>query len=345
MTGFDPHAFVEQRRQQRERESKANGVNGSARPNGHDPRPTDSFSDVELMAGEIAEPVFIVPGLIPEGLTIVSGRPKMGKTTFVMNIADAVARGGVALGTIPCPKHDVLFLALEDNRRRLRKRRRMMLDAQQLSPVPALRFELEWPRLDDGGLERLEKACADSPALKLIVIDTWKKISPHRGRNADDYEHESRAATLLQKLAAKHQIAIIIIHHSRKGMGSEDFVDDVLGSTGLTGAVDTIIGFRRKRGTSDAEISVTGRDVDEAEKGLAGDQTTGLWRIVGDASVVRLSCQRKAIMDLLKDGKLRRVKEISDILGERYDTVRMTCARMHDDGQLAHIGQTYGVPS
>jgi RecA-family ATPase len=323
------------------------GMSGSefatkTKPNG---AAADSFSDVELMTGEIAEPIFIVPGLIPEGLTIVSGRPKMGKTSFVMNIADAVARGGKALGLIDCPQHDVLFLALEDNRWRLQKRRRMMLQAEQLSPVPALRFELEWPRLDEGGIEKLDQECTKNKNLKLIVIDTWKKISPHRQRNANDYEHENAAATSLAKLAAKHQIAIVIIHHSRKGIGSEDFVDDVLGSTGLTGAVDTIIGFRRKRGTSDAEISVTGRDVDECEKGLAGDQTTCLWRIVGEASVVRMSRQRKAILDLLKDGKLRTIKDISEMLGERYDNVRMNCAHMRDDGQLTRVGKTYGLPS
>jgi RecA-family ATPase len=226
------------------------------------------------MTGEFAEPIFIVDGLVPEGLTIISGRPKMGKTSFVMNLADAVARGGKALGLIDCPQRNVLFLALEDNRRRLQKRRRMMLQAERLSPVPALRFELQWPRLDEDGLEKLDKACAENPNLKLIVIDTWKKICPHRKRNSDDYDHENMAATCLQKLASKHQVAIVIVHHSRKGIGSEDFVDDVLGSTGLTGAVDTIIGFRRKRGTSEAEISVTGRDVDECEKALAGDHTT-----------------------------------------------------------------------
>ena len=126
---------------------------------------------------------------------------------------------------------------------------------------------------------RSSTECTDNPEIKLIVIDTWKKICPRR-RKTRRLRARNRAAGLLQKLAAKHQIAIIIIHHSRKGTGSEDFVDDVLGSTGLTGAVDTIIGFRRKRGTSDAEISLAGRDVDECEKALAGDHTTGLWRML-----------------------------------------------------------------
>jgi hypothetical protein len=221
----------------------------------------------------------------------------------------------------------------------------MMLQAENLPSVASLRFELEWPRLDDGGLEKLDQACANDAELRLIVIDTWKKVCPRRRRNEDDYEHESAAATLLQKLAAKYQIAIIIVHHSRKGVGSDDFVDDVLGSTGLTGSVDTIISFRRKRGTSDAEISVTGRDVDECELALAGDQSTGLWRSIGDAALHRMSAQRKAILNLLSDGKLRTIKEISELLGERYDNIRMNVYHMADDGQLSRIGKAYTLPS
>jgi RecA-family ATPase len=293
------------------------------------------------MATEISEPVFIVPGLITEGLSVLSGRPKMGKTTFAMNIADASARGGLALGAIQCTQHEVLFLALEDNKRRLRKRVRMMLEAQQLTGAPGLHFRLEWPRLDDGGRDRIDKTCAANRRIKLVIIDTWKKISPRRQKHQGEYEHESEAAGLLQKLAAKYQIAIVIIHHSRKGPGAEDFVDDVLGSTGLTGAVDTIIGFRRKRGTSDAEISIAGRDVDERELALAGDRTSGLWRLVGEAAEHRLSQQRKAILDLLKDGKLRTVKQISEILGRRYDNVRMTIARMCDAQQIKKVGNAY----
>jgi hypothetical protein len=338
MTGFDPRSAAEEVLKSGGKKPNNDGTNG------HAPHPLYAFTDIELMAGETSEPVFIVPGLIPEGLTLVSGRPKMGKTTFIMNLADAIGRGGVALGAIPCEKRGVLFLALEDNQRRLRKRRRMMLDAPNLSPCDGLIFYLEWPRLDAGGLDRLNKFCTDNPEIKVIVIDTWKKISPQRQRNANDYEYESEAATLLQRFAAKCQVAIIIIHHSRKGLGSEDFVDDVLGSTGLTGSVDTIIGFRRKRGTSDAEISIAGRDVDECEKALAGDHTTGLWRLLGDAAQHRMSRQRNAIVDLLKDGKVRKINEIADLLGERYDATRKTVARMCDDGQLSKVGTGYTVP-
>ena len=260
---FDPHAAAKDIMRHAQQPA---GGNGSTAP---PLRMPPGFSDAELLAEELPDPIFVVPTLIPEGLTILAGRPKIGKTTLAMNVADAGARGGMALSSIQCSQIEVLFLALEDNKRRLKRRRRMLLYAEKLEHAAGLHYHMTWPRLDDGGLALLELTLSGNKEIKLVVIDTWKRVCPQRRRNQDDYEHESNAATLLQQLAAKHQVAIIIIHHSRKGTGSVDFLDDVLGSTGLTGAADTIIGFRRKRGTSDAEISITGRDIDRCEKALS----------------------------------------------------------------------------
>ena len=116
----------------------------------------------------------------------------------------------------------------------------------------------------------------------------------------------------------------------------------MLGSTGLTGAVDTIIGFRRKRGTSDAEISVAGRDVDECEKPSPATIPPACGACCpAIAADHRRAASAKAILDLLKDGKIRTIKEISENLGQPYDAVRMMLARMHEDGDLRRIGKGY----
>jgi hypothetical protein len=326
----DPEIIDHEDRRER---PKPNGAAG--------PPAVESFSDADLLAADLPEPTMVIPVLIAEGLSVLAGRPKSGKTTFMMCLADAKARGGVALGSIPVDKSDVLFLALEDNKRRLRKRRRMMIDGQQLSPAPGLAFLIEWPRLNEGGLERLDRVLEDNRKLKLVVIDTWKRVCPRKRPNEDAYELETHWAGALQKLAARHGVAIVIIHHTRKGPGSDDFVDDVLGSTGLVGAVDTVMVFKRKRNSTSAEVLVTGRDVEEAEKALSGDPTTGVWTIVGDAADVRRSEQRNEVLDTLKDGSIRTVKELSDELGQRYDAMRMLLARMKRDGLLTKVAKGY----
>ncbi len=76
-------------------------------------------SAAELLATEFPDPRWAVPGLIPEGATVLAARPKIGKSWLMLATAIAVASGGRALGHVPCPPGDVLYLALEDTHRRL----------------------------------------------------------------------------------------------------------------------------------------------------------------------------------------------------------------------------------
>ena len=59
----------------------------------------NALSATELMAIEFPEPRWIVPGIVPEGTTILAGKPKMGKSWLALGTSVAVAAGGVALGT------------------------------------------------------------------------------------------------------------------------------------------------------------------------------------------------------------------------------------------------------
>src|SRR5215211_178877 len=81
----------------------------------------------ELMAIEFPEPRWIVPGIVPEGTTILAGKPKMGKGWLALGTSVAVAAGGVALGTQRVERGAVLYLALEDNPRRLQSRLKKLL--------------------------------------------------------------------------------------------------------------------------------------------------------------------------------------------------------------------------
>src|SRR4051794_20399267 len=66
---------------------------------------------------------YILEGYIAEGLTILAGRPKLGKSWLALDIGIAVAMGGYSLN-IKAEQGDCLYLALEDNRRRMQKRLR-----------------------------------------------------------------------------------------------------------------------------------------------------------------------------------------------------------------------------
>lgn len=71
-----------------------------------------------------------VPGVLPEGVTLFAGKPKLGKSWLTLGLGVAIASGGVALGKVRVEQGPCLYLALEDNRRRLQKRLNKLLSGR-----------------------------------------------------------------------------------------------------------------------------------------------------------------------------------------------------------------------
>jgi hypothetical protein len=94
------------------------------RRNGHRPI---TFTAAELMAKELPPMREVVPGVVPEGVTLFVGKPKMRKTLTALGLCVAVSTAGVAFGKIPVEREEALYLALEDNERRIQKRLRTIL--------------------------------------------------------------------------------------------------------------------------------------------------------------------------------------------------------------------------
>src|SRR5918997_2559398 len=85
------------------------------------------FTAAELMAEELPPVRWVVPDILPEGVTFLAGRPKLGKSWMVLGLGVAVATGGVALGTKRVERGEVLYLSLEDPKRRIHNRLRKPL--------------------------------------------------------------------------------------------------------------------------------------------------------------------------------------------------------------------------
>jgi RecA-family ATPase len=92
-----------------------------------------------------------VKGYLVEGATILAGRPKIGKSWLALDWSVAVARGGFCFGDVRCKEGDVLYIALEDNKRRLKSRLAKILGLIGEWPEK-LEYATEWPRANEGGL-------------------------------------------------------------------------------------------------------------------------------------------------------------------------------------------------
>ncbi|QFY62390.1 AAA family ATPase [Rhizobium grahamii] len=259
--------------------------------------PQSAAIDAETLLGMEFAPVdYVVEGYVAEGLTILAGRPKLGKSWMALGFCIAVATGGQTLG-VDCEEGDVLYLALEDNRRRLKDRLNVVLSPAQVRPNMArLSLKTEAKKLGAGLIEEIEEWRSKAANPKLIVIDTLSMVRPPKKANQDSYAADYDAISPLQKYAGEHRLAVIVVHHVRKAE-AEDPLEAVSGTNGLTGAADTIMVLNRT--TDGPKLYGRGRDIEEIEKALRFDK--GTWEVLGNAEDVKQSEQRRKIVDVLTD--------------------------------------------
>ncbi|HEY5002964.1 MAG TPA: bifunctional DNA primase/polymerase, partial [Ktedonobacteraceae bacterium] len=183
-----------------------------------------------LMSEEQSSSPWAIPGLLPEGVSLLAGKPKMGKSWLALSLAISVAHGGNALGTLPTNQGAVLYLGLEDNKQRICARVGTL--AQGIPP--ALFWSGSCAPLTMGGLTDLETWIANATTPRLIVIDTFARVRAQNSTsNGSVYADDYAAITPLKSLAEQYHLSILLIHHLRKSVAS-DPMDEISGSTGLT---------------------------------------------------------------------------------------------------------------
>ena len=306
----------------------------------HDP---DIFTLRDLLSEEIAPINWIVEDVIPEGFTFLVGKPKMGKSWLVLSLCVAIAAGGKALGRIDVEQGSVLYLSLEDNKRRLRKRTDTIIDRTLRDNPGALgRFHLatKWPTLDKGGAAKIESWIKSNPDARLIVVDTLAKIRGKSKPNGNIYQEDTETVSQLKDLSDRYNVAMIVVHHFNKLTGGDDWFDQVSGSTGLVGAADNTLGLMRERGKSDAVLRGCGRDILDLDYAMTFDQQLCQWSIAGDASEYAASKERNTVLALLQDRAPEPLHydEVARLLNEKSSTIRSKLSRMVDAGEIKSVG-------
>lgn len=227
----------------------------------------------ELEGLDLNPPKQVVEGVLTVGLNILAGNPKSGKSFLSLGLSLAIANGGRAFNSITVEKADVLYLALEDNHFRLKSR----LKALGQGFPAGLSFATHLPRLGEGGLPGLHAYLDERPDVGMVVIDTLARISDPK-TSGNIYDEDSSTGSGLQTLAMEHQVALVVVHHTRKAAAG-DFLHSVSGSSGLTGAADTVMVLTRKRNEPVATLEVTGRDIHESSRELYWNSARGGWTV------------------------------------------------------------------
>ena len=170
------------------------------------------MSAADLMEKDLPEVRYIIPGYIAEGLTLLGGKPKLGKSWLLLGCAIAVATGGYALGTVEVEQGDVLYLALEDNERRLQRRLNQLLPTG--TRPERLYIDTTSQRLDSGLCDDLRTWITSVTNPRLVIVDVLNKVRPAQKNNEGIYDYDVRSLADLQSLAAEYGIAIVVVHHT-----------------------------------------------------------------------------------------------------------------------------------
>jgi len=286
------------------------------------------------------EPRWAVPGLLPAGLTICGGRPKVGKSWLGLQLAMAVASGGEALGSKAVAGR-VLVLALEDPPRRVKERmvRQGWPAGLPVEVLPLGKFQERVGDLGRGGAARLASQI-ERGQYRLVVIDTFS-----RAFAGDQNDHAAMTAALspIQEIAQTLNTAVVIIDHLRKGgTDTADAVVDLLGSTAKAALCDAVMGLYRERGKAAARLLVTGRDVEERSLALTMDWQAGLWRCEGRADAVELAGRQADIVAVVKEMGGATIAAISTAIGRDRSNTYRACMDLCERGIIVKTGKGWG---
>lgn len=236
------------------------------------------YSVPDLTPEEKKPPEFIVDGMIPCGMTFLSGAPKIRKSFMALQIASAVATGSPFLShnTTQC---DVAYLDLEGSKSRVSFR------AERMSmKIPRNVFIANniTARLADGLVDKLRQLHRARPSIRLIIIDTYSRARGMvRSGGANAYDTDVSLLEPVQRMALEENIAVVFIHHDKKGAGfASDSFERLSGTMGISGSSDCVINLVAdgKRFDGKANMEYTPRDAKGGEIKLVFDERFGEWQ-------------------------------------------------------------------
>ena len=239
-----------------------------------DPHYLHTVSMTELYQTTYKSRPPIIDGLLYSGAYIIAGAPKIGKSFLVAQLAYHVSTGQ-KLWEYDVHQGTVLYLALEDDFGRIQNRMFMMYGVED---TVKLHFATDAGKIGNGLDEQLENFIQEHPDTKLIIIDTLQKIR-EAGGEAYSYASDYEIIGVLKRFADRHNICVLIVHHTRKQPAGDSF-EMISGTTGLLGCADgSLLMQKKKRTDLTATVDVVGRDQQDQILYLRKDPETQIWQL------------------------------------------------------------------
>ena len=246
-----------------------------------EPKVLSTIDGNTLMAQEYEPLQFSIDTILPHGIFVFAGSPKVGKSFLTLDMCRAISTGG-KLWDFKATQGEALYLALEDRHNRLQARlRQIKADSEDISRLHLATASFG---LSNGLLEQVHNFIAEYPGTNFIAIDTLEKIRDG-GRDRDMYSCDYSDMGKLREITEKHRLTLLLVHHTRK-MYDPDPLNTVSGSTGLIGAVDGVFVLIKDRRTGNsAKLTISNRDTESFCFELRFDPDTCRWDYMGNSAV------------------------------------------------------------
>ena len=214
----------------------------------------------------------VIEGLLYQGTYLFVGSPKIGKSFFMAQLAYHVSTG-TPLWDYPVKKGTVLYLALEDDYRRLQERMYRMFGTDS---TENLYFSVSSKPLGNGQTDQLSGFIREHPDTTLVIIDTLQKI---REVDSDSYSYakDYEIINQLKQFSDSWGICLLLVHHTRKQKSSDNF-DMISGTNGLLGCADgAFMLYKENRTSNKATLEISGRDQQDQKIHLIRDEEKLCW--------------------------------------------------------------------
>ena len=234
----------------------------------------------------LEHPKMLIDGVLSDGLAIMAGDSKIGKSWMVLWMCLQISKGEPVWG-LPTRKTDVVYLALEDREWRVQQRMQDLTD----TPPDNLHFGFSCGQLGAELESQIGDVLKDYPSTGLLFIDTLQMVRDNVSAKVNAYAQDYKDLSSLKKIADNHGICIFVVHHTRKERDGGNIFNDMTGSTGIMGVADTGMILRKDdRFGDNATLCITGRDVEEKKLKM---QMCGVkWEITEELSADDLRKER-----------------------------------------------------
>lgn len=277
---------------------------------------------------------WLIKGVIPlEGISLLTSRPKVGKSIFIYAALLDGAAGRPVLGFEPLERPiRVLYMDLENSMRQIQKRVMAHMGGDEFPKT--IDVVLKWPRIGDGFFTRLDHYFQNH-YVDLVVLDTYGEISRERSGGAEhSYFKDKEEINKLRQFAVERKFSFFLLHHNRKA-AADDWQSLVSGTHGLTGTLDTILMLERQRGDKETLLHAVGREIAEESYAMIMDPDNCTFYWVGRQNTQDLSAERRQIVDFLRQNNGPATPtEVALAIGKSEGAVRRLMANMYQRKQI-----------